>query len=115
MSGIVLRDGNGNEVEYEGAKHLKVPCYNASGNRYTGKFTQISDLKAHIVSSEDGVNYTVVKYLSSIGANGLLFEFSDTQCEEFGYVNTDGSYKMMVFLYPETLTIGATYKIWDMI
>lgn len=114
MSGIILKEWNNNEVKYDGASQLKVPCYNANGDRYTGVFSQISDLTAHIVSSEDGVNYKVEKYISSFGSNAILFEFSDSQCEEYGYKATDGSYKMMVFLYPKALTIGKTYKIWEM-
>lgn len=115
MAGIVLKDRSGNEIEYEAATQLNVPCYNANGDRSMNIFTKLSSLTAHIVSTEDGVNYKIEKYISSIGGAANFFEFSDSQCKEYGYENTDGSYKMMVFLYPKTLTIGETYKIWDML
>ena len=116
MAGIVLKDGNGTEVEYEGTKRLKATYCDSEGNKKTGVYTRFSDMRAYILSTADGTNYKVEASITALGGDeGKAIEFSDEQIEEFGYDGSDGSRKLMVLLYPSSLTIGETIKLWDII
>lgn len=114
---IVLKDGSGNPVVYSGVDLLKVPCRDGNGNVTARKFAPFAGMHAYIVSSPDnGVTYKVEASLYPwTGDNGLLFEFSSQQGEEFGYPTSGGGYKLMAILSASTMAVGQTFALADLL
>ena len=117
MAGIVLKDRNGNAVEYSGANQIRVPHQDSEGNVSKKKLTRMSSLKAYVVIASDVISggYKVTKKLSTFPTDDFFMsEFSVEDCEEFGYETSTGSHKLIVFLTPKSLTVGKSYAVTDM-
>lgn len=114
--GIYLKDGSGNSVSYEAVDQIKIGGYGADGNAKTHKYTKMQSLNAYAIVSSDVISggYRVTKSISIFPSDDcIMSEFSVEDCETYGY-EADGSYKLLLFLTPKTLTVGSDYAVADM-
>lgn len=113
MANVVLKDLNGNEVEYSGVTQIKAPVRNSAGELVTRKFTTIESLKAYAIETADSVGGTAcykildrLQYLPS--ENFIMFSLSDEDYQSYG---GDG---VICFVTTKSLTVGNTYLATDM-
>ena len=110
MANIVLKDKSGTPVDYSGITQIE-----ANGSNKTYKYTQMSALKAYVVSQQTDGKYLVRKQLQYLPSdNYFYFAFYNTEFEEFSNEFTDGTSAVTIFVTPKSLTIGNTYAAAEM-
>lgn len=115
MAGIVLKGPKGEVIEYSGVTQMEIPYQDDDKNTSAEKFTRIESLNSYAVLSQGDGNYKVLKTLEYIPSNEFFMcGITDTDCQELGKEQSDGSYFITIFLTPKSLTVGTTYAAGDM-
>ena len=105
MSGIVLKDGSGNAVEYSGVTQIKV------GDE---SFSHMKDLHCYAcIPLGDAVRIT--KKITSLSSNDIwFFGLSENDLQEIGYQNSSGGYAVQICITRNgNLVVGNSYTDLD--
>ena len=113
MANVILKDENGNDVEYGNVTQIELPARNTAGEVVPCRFTSLLSTRAYAIErngSADGVAcYKVLDSLPYIPTQYcLLFEVTDSDYQSYG---GDG---VICLVTTKSLTIGETYKMTDM-
>lgn len=113
MANVILKDANGNGVEYSDITVIEVPTKNNSGEVVTNRFTALSNAKAYVIKKAGSVDGTICyKVLDSLewlpSQYAILFSLSDDDYKSYG------GNGVICFVTTKDLTVGETYKVTDM-
>ena len=110
MAGIILKDGNGNEIEYSGVNQINV-TYKDDTNTRVHKFYRLATMRPYIVTQNGSVGniatYEVTERLQFIPSDDVFAcGMSDDQIEAM----RNG----IMIITAKDLTVGETYLATDM-
>ena len=113
MANVILKDANGNDVEYSNVTQIELPARNTAGEVVPTRFTSLLNTRAYAIErngSADGVAcYKVLDSLQWIPSQYYLqFAITDDDYQSYG---GDG---VICFVTTKNLKIGETYKMTDM-
>lgn len=118
MADIVLKDLNGNEVEYGGVTKIEAPVRNSAGELVTNRFTALLSTNVYVISKQDDGNYLVQKKLQCIPSqycvNFGLYDSDFEELNEDAQVMGSGKIWYGFLLTTKALTVGETYAFEDM-
>jgi hypothetical protein len=109
MADVVLKNGKGNPITYEGVSQINVP-----GPDKTHKYKVMSSLYAYAVTQQDDGKFLVHKKLEYLPTEDFLyFGFYEEDFESFA-TGDSGERWIGLFVTTKSLTVGNTYETTEM-
>lgn len=110
MADVVLKDKNGNGVDYLNARYLKIP--DKSGNKET--FMGLSNIGCYYATIDEpssGVYTFTIKGQWFAGKESYCVygQIDDSMCKTYGKDQGDGNYQLIIIFTHKTLEVGKTY------
>lgn len=120
MAGVVLKDGNGIEVEHGNPSQIEVPYKENDGNTSKVKYTLMSRINVYTyIGADDPECVKITGRVSKLAAGDFFISsFGEKQLKELGSlvetkydgVVVDSEYKINILFTLKSFTVGEVYS-----
>lgn len=125
MAGVVLKNENGNEVEYSNVYQIEVPYKENDGGVSKVKYTLMSRINGYTYIGTDNPNYVKITGRVSKIATGEFYicKFGEKNLKELGSLTetkfdgvvVESEYKINILFTLKNFTVGETYTLDELI
>ena len=110
MADVVLKDKNGNLVNYSPVPDkLSVPGHDHNNNGTKYKYTRFAAMKMYSVRPADGGSLVTKQFLNFASNDYWFNGFTEIELLQYGHQNAAGDNVLQFVITSKELTVGTVY------